>query len=482
MLLTGCSNAETQHNIQEETSLAQVTELAEVSIQEVSVPKAKEPGSITVSAVVTATEAQRADRYYGKLSVTGSRLTDSAQNPVQLRGLSSHGLAWFPEYVNAPFMQQMKTDWGCNVFRLAMYTASHGGYCTGSEEERQNLKDTIHRAVGIAEELGMYIIIDWHILTDSNPLLYKEEAVAFFGDMARQYGDKDHIIYEICNEPNGRTSWSHIREYADLVIPAIREHSDAVILVGTPMWAQAIEKPTAEPLDEYSNIMYTYHYYAATHGANDRKKLVAACQQGLPIFISEFGICGNSGDGAVDEKEADNWLRILDQYGISYVMWNVSNKAESAAIINNSCQKTEGFLVDDLSPAGQWFVGTKSRYAIDTAEIEAAAASDSPASRSVGLAAIEDTWTENGSTHYKYQAEIQNNTDTMMDTWIMTIEFNQDISLLQTWNGNFEANGRILTIKPADYNQKVTGWTNISGIGFIIESEPGLNVESVTVE
>ena len=36
----------------------------------------------------------------GALQVCGTALCDSEGRPVQLRGISTHGLAWYPEYVN----------------------------------------------------------------------------------------------------------------------------------------------------------------------------------------------------------------------------------------------------------------------------------------------------------------------------------------------------------------------------------------------
>ena len=54
------------------------------------------------------------------LSVSGARLTDQDGNPVQLRGISTHGLAWYPEYVNAECFRQLKEEWAANVVRLAM--------------------------------------------------------------------------------------------------------------------------------------------------------------------------------------------------------------------------------------------------------------------------------------------------------------------------------------------------------------------------
>ena len=35
----------------------------------------------------------------GKLHVEGSKLVDQNNNEVQLRGVSTHGLAWYPQYV-----------------------------------------------------------------------------------------------------------------------------------------------------------------------------------------------------------------------------------------------------------------------------------------------------------------------------------------------------------------------------------------------
>lgn len=200
----------------------------------------------------------------GGLSVAGTQLVDSAGNPVQLRGISTHGLAWFPDYVNADCIRQLKEEWGMNVFRLAMYTAESGGYCTGGS--RDDLKALVRDGVKYATDCGMYVIIDWHILSDGNPNTYIDEAKAFFEEMSREYADYTNVIYEICNEPNGGTSWSDVKAYAEQVIAVIRENdADGIILVGTPNWSQYVEQAAADPITDYSNIMYTLHFYAATH-------------------------------------------------------------------------------------------------------------------------------------------------------------------------------------------------------------------------
>ncbi len=289
----------------------------------------------------------------GGLSVAGTQLVDSAGNPVQLRGINTHGLAWFPDYVNADCIRQLKEEWGMNVFRLAMYTAESGGYCTGGS--RDDLKALVRDGVKYATDCGMYVIIDWHILSDGNPNTYIDEAKAFFEEMSREYADYTNVIYEICNEPNGGTSWSDVKAYAEQVIAVIRENdADGIILVGTPNWSQYVEQAAADPITDYSNIMYTLHFYAATHTDSLRASMVNAIESGLPVFVSEYGICDASGSGAIDENQAEQWVRLMDEYQISYVAWNLSNKSETSAVIKSSCCKVSGFGEEDLSESGKW--------------------------------------------------------------------------------------------------------------------------------
>ena len=299
---------------------------------------------------------EKAGQYYGKLKVTGRNLTDMSGNVVQLRGMSTHGLAWFPDYVNKDMFAQLK-NWGANLIRLAMYTAEYGGYCSGGN--KTNLKDLIDKGVKYATELDMYVIIDWHILSDSNPNTNKAEALLFFDEMSKKYAANEHVIYEICNEPNGGTSWADIKKYANEVIPVIRKNSpDAIIIVGTPTWSQEVDKAAADPVTGYDNIMYALHFYAATHRDDLRRKCENAVKAGLPIFVTEFGICDASGNGSIDVASANTWIALLDKYAISYANWSLCNKAESASFISSSCNKKSGLTYSDLSQSGKWVVDT----------------------------------------------------------------------------------------------------------------------------
>ena len=110
---------------------------------------------------------------HGKLSVSGTSLVDQYGQPFQIRGISTHGLQWYSQYNNKEAFATLRDDWGANCIRLAMYTGE-GGYCNGNEAF---MKDQVTKGVQYATELGMYTIIDWHILNDNNPQIYKSHPI-----------------------------------------------------------------------------------------------------------------------------------------------------------------------------------------------------------------------------------------------------------------------------------------------------------------
>lgn len=293
--------------------------------------------------------------YYGALSVSDGKLVDSHGKEVQLTGISTHGINWFPEFAAPETIASLRNNFGINVIRLAMYTSDYNGYCVGGSDNQKDLMDKICSAVDAATENDMYVIIDWHTLNDENPNTYKAESIQFFGEMVRKYKGNDNVIYEICNEPNGDTTWSDIKSYAKEVIPVIRNvDSDAVILVGTPEWSSDLESVQDDPLN-FKNIMYTYHFYAASHKDDARAELESALEAGLPVFISEYGLVSADGNGSVDTKEAKKWYDLIDEYKLSSCIWNLSNKDEGSALISADCQSTLDWKYEDLSEEGKYF-------------------------------------------------------------------------------------------------------------------------------
>lgn len=288
---------------------------------------------------------------HGKLSVEGTKIVDKNKQEFQLKGVSTHSIAIYSQYINEETFKEMRDNWNINVIRIAMYSNPNDGYT-------KELHSKVKEAVNYATDLGLYVIIDWHILQDNNPNTYKNEAISFFEEMTNEFKNNKNVLYEICNEPNGDVTWDKdIKPYAEEVISKIRAiDTNAIIIVGTPKWSQDVDIGANNPITDYENIMYTLHFYAATHKDELRKKLKIAHEKGLPIFVTEFGISDASGNGTISQEEGDKWIELLNSYNISWVCWNLSNKNETSAILNSNCNKTTGFQESDFSQQGKWLL------------------------------------------------------------------------------------------------------------------------------
>lgn len=284
---------------------------------------------------------------WGRLKVSGRNIVSENGKKVQLKGASTHGIAWFPQYVNKSCFQSFK-KMGVNTIRLALYSDPGAGYS-------KSLYQKVDEGIRYATELGMYVILDWHILNDGNPKTHQKEALKFFTRYAKKYGKQKNILYEICNEPNGDVTWKRdIKPYANKVITRIRKYDKKnIVVVGTPTWSQDVDIVAGSPLKQ-KNVVYALHFYAATHTDLLRDKVRKAYEAGLPMLVSEFSICDASGNGGIDKKSATKWMNLLKKYKIGYVAWNISNKNETSALIKASCQKTGSITKSNLSKSGKW--------------------------------------------------------------------------------------------------------------------------------
>lgn len=297
---------------------------------------------------------------HGKLHISGSKLMDEHNEVFQLKGISTHNISLYPEYVNEACITELTERFNLNAFRIAMYSAEADdvkGYADGDSSHQEKLENLMIQAVDICAKLGIYTLVDWHILFDYNPNMHTDAALQFFRNICPKLRKYDNVIYEICNEPNMDTSWSDITDYANKVIPAIRElDPDKIIIVGTPVWSQRVDEAAKAPLT-YANLAYTLHFYADTHKEDLRTLMTNAIETGLPIFVSEFGICDASGNGPINDEETNIWIALMNKHSVSYILWNLSNKNETSAILTPTCTKSSGFNEDDFSECGKRVAG-----------------------------------------------------------------------------------------------------------------------------
>jgi endoglucanase len=305
------------------------------------------------------------------------QLCDERGNPIQLRGMSSFGLQWADgEWIlTDDVFEVLARDWKSDVIRLAMYV-TEDGYAAKPAE----LLAKVEQGIKLANKYGLYIIVDWHILSPGDPtdeqylnagknlpqyakIKSKHPEYTgpqlFFAYLSQKYGKLPNIMWEIANEPNrnggeneAASVWKNkLLPYMQSVVNAIREYdgdgNDNIVICGTDNWSQFVDAPVANPVqDKNRQIMYAMHFYAGTHDAGYenngqfwlRQKVLNALDGGLAVFCTEWGTSLSTGDGGPFIDFAERWLDFLGENKISWASWSLARKAEvsSSTLANTS--------------------------------------------------------------------------------------------------------------------------------------------------
>lgn len=281
-----------------------------------------------------------------KLHVEGTKLMNESGEEVVLRGISYGWHQIWPRFWNDSTVTYFVKEWGANVLRASM------GVSRPFNEEMVNsyLQNPAHglrclfNVVDAAIANNVYVIIDWH-----SHDIFEEDAVKFFREMAIKYKGVPNVIYELYNEPDYE-SWEEVKMYSDNCIKAIREiEPDAVILVGCPHWDQDINVVADSPM-KGKNLMYTVHFYAATHGQWLRDRTDAAIAKGIPVFLSECAGMEASGDGPVNMQEWNAWVNWMADRKLSWCAWSVADKVETCSMLIPGAKSTGYWSEDELKP------------------------------------------------------------------------------------------------------------------------------------
>ncbi|MEE0026641.1 MAG: cellulose binding domain-containing protein, partial [Atopobiaceae bacterium] len=255
------------------------------------------------------------------------------------------------------------------------------------------------------------------------------------------------------------------------------------------------------------------HFYAATHKDDLRARMTRAVQGGLPVFVSEFGICDASGNGSIDKGSANAWVSAMNKLSVSWCMWSLCNKDESASILKSSCGASSGFKAGDLAASGKWLLdalggklsgGTSSTGGAPGSDTGSGTSSSGGSGSGSGAsttggsgssatasgktttftcgklsckATLVNSWpAQSGKTCYQYDLTITNK-GAARTSWSVSVPFNKKISFVNGWNGMYKATGSTLVIRSMDYNGTIAKGGTVSGVGFQVTSTAGLAVK-----
>jgi endoglucanase len=280
---------------------------------------------------------------HGNLSVSGTRIVDKNGKAVVLQGVSYGWHNWWPRFYNQESVKWLAEDWGCTVVRAAMGVEPDKGYMKSPQWSKEKIEAVIDGAI----KNNIYVIIDWH----SHGIQLKP-ALVFFEEMAKKYGKYPNVIYEIFNEPV-KDSWSDVKAYSIEVIKKIREYDpDNIILVGSPHWDQDVHLVADDPITGFTNLMYTLHFYAGTHGQSLRDRGDYAINKGIPIFVSECAGMEASGNGPINYAEWTKWLDWMMKNQVSSVFWSIADKNETCSMLKESAASEGNWKAEDMKESG----------------------------------------------------------------------------------------------------------------------------------
>ncbi len=287
---------------------------------------------------------------HGQLRVSKGKIVNRYNQPPQLRGISLSWSIWEGrKYYNSEVVDWLVDDFKITLLRVSMAVEPKNGYL----QDPKGQESLVTKVVDAAIKRGVYVLIDWH---DHHAHMHLEQARAFFAKMAKRYKGCPNVIYEVFNEPE-RIEWSVVKNYAIQVIREIRKYDDKnLIVVGSPSWDQDVDMAAKDPIKEFSNIAYSFHFYASEPSHQERlmNKADDAIKSGLPLFVTEWGVGEADGNGKFDKEKNANWLNWMEKNKLSWANWNVTDKEETTALLKPGAKVEAKWSELELTPAGSY--------------------------------------------------------------------------------------------------------------------------------
>ena len=235
------------------------------------------------------------------------------------------------------YFEEIK-NWGANLVRFPVHPTA---WRKRGQEEYLLLLD---KGVSLAEEQGLYVVIDWHSIGNLKNEMYQsgiyettiKETFEFWRTMSKHFKDNTTVaFFELFNEPTvmrgelGTCTWNEWKKLNEEMITIIRATGcTAVPLVAGFNWAYDLKEIEKNPINA-EGIGYVSHPYPQKRQKPWEKQWTedwGYVSEKYPLMLTEIGFCGPDDRGAhvpviSDESYGDAITRYTEERGISYVVW-----------------------------------------------------------------------------------------------------------------------------------------------------------------
>lgn len=281
-----------------------------------------------------------------KLLVTKSKIT-SNKKEIVLRGVSIPDYYHLIEKENQNIEEVIKKikELGFNTIRVPVLPGHFLFY-------KEYIKNTIKLIVELCLKYDLYCILDWHAI--GNPahnetrlreyyhkekekqiywyLADKDVAAKALDELSKLFGQENHVIFEIYNEPcPGEKNISKLglsclpfttwRKIAVELISIVRKNSDNLILISSNYWAFNLKDTSRYPFNEFFNVAYSFHCYPLKNNQNWKEMLESI--KSLPVVVTEFGydVDERSQYKSSFKEYLEPFMKYLDEKNISWIGW-----------------------------------------------------------------------------------------------------------------------------------------------------------------
>lgn len=315
---------------------------------------------------------------HGKLTKSGKYLIDANNKQMEIRGIGTHFILQYSNLHTLDCINALRS-YGVNCLRISVYLedytpkSSDNQPAYGYLSHPQETKTAIKELVDICTELGMYVLLDWHVYADGaarqgitgTAMLHRTEAEDFFEYFSNRYKKLPNIMYEIANEPYYTLTAAQCLPYIRSIRSIIRANDPNAVIVmnnasdGIPVLYNTLSN------DGITDIFVSTHQYG--------QNVVSQYQEwwntyNYPLFNTEWGNSSPSGDGAGNDAYAEALLDWYHASGIPHAFWKFTDQTMTTSVLNNlgtinSETYADGFGDSDLSHNGTLFLQTFKRYA-----------------------------------------------------------------------------------------------------------------------